>query len=185
MEPSQARRHLDHERERVIRWIAELAAEQEQDRSDPGAATEQSTIDQHPADSASDLESQERVVSLRRAAEVALVEIDDALRRLDEGRYGRCASCGVMIPDERLEAVPATRFCREHQGFWEAEPRGLRAPGGPRTGDRYGDLDEMMAALARHHGELDVGDEDLEVSSEEAAVHLEYPPPARNRTRNH
>jgi RNA polymerase-binding transcription factor DksA len=38
------------------------------------------------------------------------------LRRLDDGTYGSCQACGGDIGDERLEAVPATRFCIQHQG---------------------------------------------------------------------
>jgi RNA polymerase-binding transcription factor DksA len=35
---------------------------------------------------------------------------------MEEGEYGICQVCGREIADERLEAVPATRFCREHGG---------------------------------------------------------------------
>jgi DnaK suppressor protein len=38
-------------------------------------------------------------------------EIDQALDRIDAGTYGRCVSCGIMIPDERLEAVPWAALC--------------------------------------------------------------------------
>ena len=41
-------------------------------------------------------------------------QLDDAeraLARLDDGTYGRCEGCGRAIPDERLEARPATSFC--------------------------------------------------------------------------
>jgi len=44
-------------------------------------------------------------------------ELDDvelAIARLAEGTYGTCVECGAPIPDERLEAMPATRWCIEH-----------------------------------------------------------------------
>ena len=44
-------------------------------------------------------------------------ELDDvefAIARLAEGTYGTCVVCGVAITDERLEAMPATRWCIEH-----------------------------------------------------------------------
>lgn len=34
-----------------------------------------------------------------------------ALQRLDDGTYGICAECGRRIPEERLEVMPATRWC--------------------------------------------------------------------------
>ena len=41
----------------------------------------------------------------------AVVEARAALRRLDEGTYGICDSCGRAIPFERLEAIPYARRC--------------------------------------------------------------------------
>ena len=37
--------------------------------------------------------------------------IADALRRIDEGMYGRCAACGEPIPYGRLTAMPETTRC--------------------------------------------------------------------------
>ena len=42
---------------------------------------------------------------------VALDEIEEALRLIDQGGYGLCSVCGTAIPYERLEAVPAARRC--------------------------------------------------------------------------
>jgi DnaK suppressor protein len=50
-------------------------------------------------------------VALAAAARRALVEISDALVRLDSGTFGFCAGCGIPIPIERLEAWPRARFC--------------------------------------------------------------------------
>lgn len=40
-----------------------------------------------------------------------LVEINDALARIEQGTFGRCENCRREIPKERLEAVPYTRYC--------------------------------------------------------------------------
>ena len=45
-----------------------------------------------------------------------------AFVRLDRGTYGRCEACGAEIPDDRLLAVPAARFCLEHQAEAEVIP---------------------------------------------------------------
>jgi DnaK suppressor protein len=37
-------------------------------------------------------------------------EIDDALRRIDDGTYELCAVCGKPIDEERLKAMPSARY---------------------------------------------------------------------------
>ncbi|UCG44032.1 MAG: TraR/DksA C4-type zinc finger protein [candidate division WOR-3 bacterium] len=41
----------------------------------------------------------------------ALREIDAALRRINQGTYGSCESCGRPIAKARLEVVPHARIC--------------------------------------------------------------------------
>jgi DnaK suppressor protein len=43
-----------------------------------------------------------------------LDEVALAIGRLEDGSYGRCEVCGVVIEPARLEAMPATRFCINH-----------------------------------------------------------------------
>lgn len=38
-------------------------------------------------------------------------EIDAALRRVADGTYGTCTTCGAEIPASRLDALPATPSC--------------------------------------------------------------------------
>jgi RNA polymerase-binding transcription factor DksA len=53
------------------------------------------------------------------AARQQLEETEAALRRIDTGSYGSCVNCGKGIPAERLEVLPAARYCvpcqRAHQ----------------------------------------------------------------------
>lgn len=49
-----------------------------------------------------------------------LADVEEALKRLQDGTYGRCLTCGQPIPDQRLEAIPwAVRdvVCEEQMGF--------------------------------------------------------------------
>ncbi|HXU45564.1 MAG TPA: TraR/DksA family transcriptional regulator [Thermoanaerobaculia bacterium] len=48
-----------------------------------------------------------------------LLQIEDALRRLEDGHFGRCASCGNPIARPRLEAVPWARYCIDCQELAE------------------------------------------------------------------
>ena len=41
----------------------------------------------------------------------ALVRIDEALARIDEGRYGLCETCGAEISEARLCAMPFALRC--------------------------------------------------------------------------
>jgi DnaK suppressor protein len=41
----------------------------------------------------------------------ALAGVEEALRRLDDGTYGRCQRCGNEIAPARLEAKPAAQLC--------------------------------------------------------------------------
>lgn len=45
--------------------------------------------------------------------------IDEALTRLAEGAYGRCAECGTEISERRLAAVPFAKLCVECQAQQE------------------------------------------------------------------
>jgi len=40
-----------------------------------------------------------------------VTDINQALERIEEGTYGRCVSCGNLIPDDRLQAVPWAALC--------------------------------------------------------------------------
>lgn len=53
-------------------------------------------------------------------------EIDEALRRIDQGTYGICELTGAPIPRARLRAIPHARFCVEAQSQQEGGARGRR-----------------------------------------------------------
>jgi DnaK suppressor protein len=59
---------------------------------------------------------------------VKLKQIDDALERMDDGSYGVCESCGLEIAEERLEAMPFSRLCRDCQQDEEREAKSQRRP---------------------------------------------------------
>jgi|SRR5579863_8542026 RNA polymerase-binding transcription factor len=57
---------------------------------------------------------------------VKLRQIDDAIARIDDGSYGVCESCGLEVAEERLNAMPFTRLCRDCQQDQEREARSQR-----------------------------------------------------------
>ena len=48
-------------------------------------------------------------------AEEKLRYLDEAITRLDAGKYGKCLTCGGLIPIERLMAVPFASYCVDCQ----------------------------------------------------------------------
>jgi RNA polymerase-binding transcription factor len=48
-----------------------------------------------------------------------LRKIDEALKRLESGRYGVCAECGGEISEARLTALPFAELCRDCQARLE------------------------------------------------------------------
>lgn len=52
-----------------------------------------------------------------------LYEIDEALKRIDEGTYGICEGSGKPIPKRRLEVFPTARYTVEYQSQLEKENR--------------------------------------------------------------
>ena len=62
----------------------------------------------------------ELAFSLRERETHELHEIDDALRRIEEGTYGICERCGKPIEEARLEAMPSTRYHAHCQAEIEA-----------------------------------------------------------------
>ena len=49
-----------------------------------------------------------------------LQQVEAALKRIEEGTFGRCTVDGGPIETKRLDAVPWTPYCLKHQGLAEA-----------------------------------------------------------------
>ena len=81
-------------------------------KSQRDAAGDLSAYTFHMADVASD--SFERELSWDRASveQKVLFHIDDALKRIEDGVYGKCESCQKKINKERLKAIPYAKLCR-------------------------------------------------------------------------
>ena len=101
---------LIEERKRVRDAIDYLHAEH------PGSLDEEveeisAGSDNHLAETATATLDRELDYSLEENSEQVLNDIDAALRLIDDGTYGTCASCGKQIAEERLEARPWASLC--------------------------------------------------------------------------
>jgi len=105
---SDARRRLAED-ERATR---ERLAGLERERDGILAASESANSDdEHDPEGATIAFEREHTASLLSHARRHLDEIQAALRRLDEGSYGTCGSCGRPIAAERLAARPTATTC--------------------------------------------------------------------------
>ena len=117
MDPDQARQLIVSERERIEGLIRDRESETGIGReSETGSISELSSLDQHHGDIGTETFEREKDFSLLQQLEAEINDLDAALRKIDEGTYGRCEVCGKEVDAERLEAMPGTRTCREHAG---------------------------------------------------------------------
>lgn len=63
------------------------------------------------AERATERENDEVLEGLGLQGQLEIKAIDAALKRLAEGTYGICVSCGEEISPERLKAVPHAALC--------------------------------------------------------------------------
>jgi len=107
---------LDEVRELLL---ADRAIYQEQATS-LRAEADSLALEREPGDVQFDEESgeggtvtvdRERNLALSGQASLAVEEIDDALKRIDDKSYGYCERCFQPIPKPRLRALPYARLC--------------------------------------------------------------------------
>ena len=67
------------------------------------------------ADGGSDRYSQEFSLELMEIDGNTLLQIDEALQRIESGSYGRCLECNCWIKKDRLRAIPHAQNCIECQ----------------------------------------------------------------------
>jgi DnaK suppressor protein len=73
--------------------------------------SELSSMPFHMADAGSDNFEQEFALDLMDSEKKMLAEINNALRRIEEGTYGICEGKGEQIPKARLNAIPWAQYC--------------------------------------------------------------------------
>ena len=89
-----------------IRSIAEEASHNPRD-----ASGDLSAYTVHMADMAADTYERELSTNLVSSEQQVLYQIDDALKRIEEGVFGTCQQCAKPIALSRLKAVPYASLC--------------------------------------------------------------------------
>jgi RNA polymerase-binding transcription factor DksA len=75
----------------------------------------------HMADAGTDSFDRDFALSMLSSDQDALYEIEEAIKRIESGTYGRCELTGKPIPKTRLDAIPWARFSAEAQRQLERE----------------------------------------------------------------
>ncbi len=65
----------------------------------------------HIADQGGETYQREYASQLSSQESIAIVEIDEALKRIQEGRFGICEMCQSKISKARLGIIPYARLC--------------------------------------------------------------------------
>ena len=65
----------------------------------------------HMADVATDTYDREFSLGLASNERKLLLELDDALKKIEDGAFGICEDCKSLIAKTRLKAVPYARLC--------------------------------------------------------------------------
>lgn len=122
--PETSAEGYDALRERLLQQKQEIVNMYKQDVRAGQESADDGTED--IVDRANNSYNRELMFSLSDGERQLVLQIDAALRRMDEGTYGRCANCGRQIALQRLQAVPWARFCIDCQelaekGLLEAE----------------------------------------------------------------
>ncbi|HYY45024.1 MAG TPA: TraR/DksA C4-type zinc finger protein [Actinomycetota bacterium] len=116
MDIDRMKTRLEEERRRLV----SLRDSHLEDRAGGGSSVEAnldelSSQDQHPAEQATETFEREKDLSVLNQIENDLEDVEDALRRIEEGTYGKCEVCGRPIDEARLEARPQARLCLEDE----------------------------------------------------------------------
>jgi YteA family regulatory protein len=104
------KRKLDNEKEhfdKVILGMKQNGVSEQGERNE----TELSNYDNHPAELGTQLFDVEQNNALMVNVQDRLYQINEALQRIEDGKYGVCTYCGKEIGRERLDAIPYTSLC--------------------------------------------------------------------------
>ncbi len=114
---------LDAERKKLMGGLDHIERDM-LNKSQRDASGDLSGYSFHMADQATDNFATEFGFDIASNEQQRLNQIDDALKRIEEGVFGVCEECKKSIPMKRLKAMPSARYCIKCQEIVEARERG-------------------------------------------------------------
>ncbi|MFC1624136.1 TraR/DksA family transcriptional regulator [Candidatus Omnitrophota bacterium] len=100
-------------REEILTEIKNIAKESMKSLKE--ASGDLSGYSHHMADMASDSYDRELSLNIASGEQEIIYKIDEALKRIEEGKYGKCLTCSKKIPVKRLNALPYAKHCIQCQ----------------------------------------------------------------------
>ena len=113
-------------------------------------------------ESLSDYANDEISTQLAELESRELEQIENALRRIEEGAYGSCEHCGGKIAEARLNALPYTNTCIECQR--EAERFGSMGARGYAPAQRWDKLDDKRSDDSERDTPINLSDFEMDLS---------------------
>jgi len=109
------------EMEKYRRLLEEKKANLSVDIAKTRSAEEETSeeLTQDIADKAVSSYTREFLYSLNDGERSTLLQIDDAIGRIDDGSYGFCINCAQPMAEKRLTAVPWAPYCVDCQELSE------------------------------------------------------------------
>ncbi|GLV60944.1 hypothetical protein KDH_77620 [Dictyobacter sp. S3.2.2.5] len=105
------KQRLEEQRHELEEYLVNpSAASPAQGDGDPAAIDYQDMEDQ-----ATDTQEMQQEQGIRFTQQQQLDDVNAALKRIEDGTYGRCVDCGKEIPPRRLEALPWAQRCIEDE----------------------------------------------------------------------
>ncbi len=120
-EATKYKKLLLEKREEILKEIKDIA--KESSKSLKEASGDLSGYSYHIADMASDSYDREFSLNIASAEQEVVYEIDEALKRINDGKYGKCVECNKKIPVRRLKALPHAKLCIQCQSKEEKDKR--------------------------------------------------------------
>ncbi len=132
------RLHLIELRDHLVDAMTGVAQDNLRSRAD---GSDSSAFGMHQADAGSDAYDRDFAMNLLSQEQDALYEIEEALKRIEDGTYGVCEMSGEPIPEARLEAIPFARLTVGCQAQLEAQMGGHGRSHGRPTRSLFGLMD--------------------------------------------
>jgi YteA family regulatory protein len=98
------------EKNRIIETIEKMKEHNTSDNM-MDEISELSIIDNHPADMGTEMFDKERNYALIDNEKNIITQIDKAIKRIEDGVYGKCELCGEEIQRERINFMPYVLTC--------------------------------------------------------------------------